>query len=141
VGVDDPTGADDLLDVPKVPDAPPDGPSAGAVPRRRRSVRWIVTTVVVSVLLIGALGAWVVAGSYAVTVDGRTIDCDALITWGNGPTASAKDEAFHKACDHQKDKRRTTALLFAVGIATVACAVSTVPSRRLTQASVDPDVS
>ena len=109
--------------------------------RRRRSVRWIVTTVVVSALLILGLGAWVATSSYAVTVDGRSIGCDALITWGTGPTAAAKGAAFHEACDHQRDKRRTTALLFAVGIATVACAVSTVPSRRLTQESVDPDVA
>lgn len=118
--------------------SPDEAGVAIAAGRQRRSVRWIITTVLVSVILIAGLGIWVAAGSYVVKVEGQTIDCDALITWGRGPAAEAKNTAFEKACDHQRDKRRTTALLLGVAIATVAAAVSTVPSRRLTGEALGP---
>lgn len=118
--------------------SPDEGGSAAPAGRQRRSVRWIVTTVLVSVILIAGLGLWVATSSTEVKINGRPIDCDALVTWGTGPAADAKATTFERSCDHQRDKRRTTALLFGVGIATVAAAVSTVPSRRLTGEALGP---
>ncbi|CAN5417412.1 hypothetical protein BH10ACT1_BH10ACT1_10330 [soil metagenome] len=108
-------------------DAPPEAVVPGTA-RPSRSAKRIVAAVTVSVVVLAALAWWVLAVPYRVTVDGaRTVDCDVA----TGATSE-------RACDDAEDDRRDIALLAGAAVAIAACAVSTVPSRRLTGGKLGP---
>ncbi|MCU1496356.1 MAG: hypothetical protein JWM47_309 [Acidimicrobiales bacterium] len=113
------------------------GLSTGSGPGRRgRSATRIVTAVAVAAAVLGGLAWWVQVSPYAGTDDLR---CDARISWGGDPaTRRQAEERFDRSCAEARRDRRDTALLVGAGVAIAVCAVSTVPSRRLTGDKLGP---
>lgn len=95
---------------------------------KRRPVRQIIAVVAVAVVVMVGLAVWTFAAGYDAEVDGRTVTCDPA-----PPEAS-------RACHDARDERRRSALLIGAGVATLAAAVSTWPSRRLTAEELNPDL-
>lgn len=117
-------------------------PLPGTTPPSRSAKR-IVAAVVVAVLALAGLAWWVLAAPYEVSVAGRTVDCEDLAE----PTASMASADItatqdlveaRLGCDDDRDSRRNTALFAGAAVAIAACAVSTVPSRRLTGEKLGP---
>ncbi len=108
--------------------------------RTSRSARQIVAVVAVSVVALLALAGWVLAVGYDVAPEpgAGAVSCDADVRWTDDATGRAAERWFERTCDDARDDRRNTALLLGVGVATLACAVSTVPSRRLTGEKLGP---
>ncbi len=94
----------------------------------RRPVRQILFVVGATVVIIVGLAVWTLTASYSVNVEGRTVSCD-----------PAPDGAEQACRDARNDRRRSAALIGA-GVATMAAAVSTWPSRRLTDEKLNPDL-
>ncbi len=121
--------------------------------RPSRSAKRIVVAVAAAAVVLAGLAWWVLAVPYhgtSVANHKVQVDCDAP---GHGlvglaadgqislVSAEARTEAraqFDRECDQARDDRRTTALLLGAGVAIAACAVSTVPSRRLTGEKLGP---
>lgn len=109
--------------------------------RPSRSAKRIVATVAVAVVALVGLAVWVLAVPYRIDVGpaGR-IECgketvdDATAVVTSGREVGLID----RRCDQAKDDRRNLALLLGAGVAIAACAVSTVPSRRLTGDKLGP---
>lgn len=95
--------------------------------RPSRSAKRIVAAVAVAVMVLAGLAWWVLAASYSVADGPESIDCEQVAT-----------AALQRDCGQAKDDRRTTALLLGAGVAIAACAVSTVPSKRLTGEKLGP---
>lgn len=106
--------------------------------RSRRSVRFIVTVVAVGAAVLVVLALWVQSVGYAVEVDGRTRSCRTDQSWTAISASEHTHRAIEQACADAKDRRRNQALLIGAGVFTVACAVSTWPSRRLTGERLGP---
>lgn len=94
----------------------------------RRPVRQILYVVAATVVVIIGLAVWTITGSYSAEVDGRTVSCDPA------------PEGAEEACRDARDERRRKSLLIGAGVATLAAAVSTWPSRRLTSEELNPDL-
>ncbi|QXC62557.1 hypothetical protein KSP35_07105 [Aquihabitans sp. G128] len=109
--------------------------------RPSRSAKRIVAAVAVAVVALVALAVWVLAVPYRVEVApaGR-IECgketvdDAMAVLASGREVGLVD----RRCNAARDDRRNVALLLGAGVAIAACAVSTVPSRRLTGEKLGP---
>ncbi len=95
--------------------------------RPSRSAKRIVAAVAVAVVVLAGLAWWVLVVPYTVTDGSKTIDCEQVST-----------ARFSHDCRQSKQGRRTTALLLGAGVAIAACAVSTVPSKRLTGEKLGP---
>ena len=94
----------------------------------RRSVRQILYVVGAAVLVILGLAVWTLTASYSVNLEGRTVSCD--------PAPHGAEQA----CRDARNDRRRSAALIGAGVATVAAAASTWPSRRLTDEKLNPDL-
>ncbi len=102
--------------------------------RQSRPVRRILVAVGLAVAVLVGLAWWGLAAPVHATVGGRSVSCDAV----DDGTAGAASAEVRDACDEAESDRRTTALLVGAGVATVAAAVSTWPSRRLTGEELGP---
>jgi hypothetical protein len=102
-----------------------------------RSAGRIVVAVAVAVVAQLALAGWVVLASYEVRIGDASVDCDAPRA-GAAPAGPVARARVDRACEEQRDERRNTALLLGAAVAVAACAVSTVPSRRLTGEELGP---
>ncbi|MEO6989340.1 MAG: hypothetical protein ABI239_11920 [Aquihabitans sp.] len=94
----------------------------------RRPVRQILYVVAAAVVIIIGLAVWTLTASYSADVAGHTVSCD--------PAPAGAEQA----CKDVRDERRRSSMLIGAGVATVAAAVSTWPSRRLTDEKLNPDL-
>lgn len=109
--------------------------------RTRRPVRRIVGAVVLSVVIVVGLAAWVFLVPYESSVDegdGGKLSCSSDVFWELGPSGQEKRAEFDRSCDEAESSRRTVALVAGAAVATLAAAVSTWPSRRLTGEELGP---
>lgn len=133
----EPTGAQ-----PDEQPVPEQAPLPGTTPPSR-SARRIVAAVVVAALLLAGLAAWVLVVPYEVERAGTAVACDDL---GEPPAPSGPDDLAlaqdrveaRRRCDDLRESRRNVALFAGAAVAIAACAVSTVPSRRLTGEKLGP---
>ncbi len=122
---------------PADPEAPSADPSESPRPpptRASRAASQIVVTVLVALVVLVALAWWVLGAPYRTTVAGTSHDCDAQIEWTSDVAGRRSEATWQERCDDARSDRRRTALLLGAGVGTVAAAISTLPSRRLTRA-------
>src|SRR5699024_3486244 len=100
--------------------------------RSRRSVRFILTVVAASVVLLLGLTAWVTLVPYDATVEAGEgeISCDATDDRSVAEAEADIRRRCESAEDELRSQRRTTAVTIGTVVVVVALAVSTWPSRR-----------
>lgn len=109
--------------------------------RSRRSVGFIVSVVVASVLVLIGLTIWVTAMPYddRAPLGGAIAECDAIVE-SDSDAESVRE--WRRACETVEDEarstRRTQAIVIGATVVVIAMAVSTWPSRRLTGERLGP---
>lgn len=114
------------------------GPVGALAPNGRpsRSAARIVVAVAVAVMVLAGLAWWVLVMPYNGTGDRR---CGGHTpSTGTVEAGRVAEVSFERSCRDARSERRQIALLVGAGVAITACAVSTVPSRRLTGERLGP---
>lgn len=108
--------------------------------RPSRSAKRIVAVVVAAAVVLAGLAVWVLAVPYPneVQVGDVSLSCDGIVEYTNDAAGRAAQREFEESCRQPEEDRRNLALLIGAGVAIAACAVSTIPSRRLSGEKLGP---